>query len=347
MSSNIPKRLLVVRLSAMGDVAMTVPVIIALARAYPEVKFFMLSRKRFQHLFTSIPQVHFIEADLDGLHKGVPGLYRLSKTVLEYNIDAIADLHNVLRTKVLRSFLFNIDSAVIDKGRADKKRLIKDPDFFEPLPHATDRYAEVFKTLGYQFDLQKDEFLSASPLSKTVLEATGPKQGRWIGVAPFAAHTTKALKVNRAKKLVQQLAALENIKVLLLGGGQEEIKKLQLVAATTKNVTVVAGKLSFKDELNLISHLDVMIAMDSGNGHLAAMFQVPTITLWGNTHPYAGFAPYAQPQENQLTADRKRFPRVPTSIFGNKKVKGYKKITNTIKIKRVLGRVKSILEINP
>ena len=59
----------------------------------------------------------------------------------------------------------------------------------------------------------------------------------------------------------------------------------------------IAGKLSFKEELELIRSLDVMVSMDSGNAHLAAMQDVKTITLWGVTHPYAGFAPFHQPED--------------------------------------------------
>ena len=58
--------------------------------------------------------------------------------------------------------------------------------------------------------------------------------------------------------------------------------------------------------------------MDSGNGHLAAMYGIPVITVWGVTHPYAGFAPFLQPEENSITADREQFPLIPTSVYGNK-----------------------------
>jgi ADP-heptose:LPS heptosyltransferase len=339
----LPQRLLIVRLSAMGDAAMCVPVLLALHRAYPEVELVMLSRKRFQPLFKNIPNLTFVAAKLDQEHKGAPGLYRLAQELKAHRIDAIADLHDVLRTKILRTFLYGIPKSVIDKGRSDKKQLVNDPDFFKPLKHTTERYADVFRNLGFELDLKNGEFLPQIPLDEDILNITEVKNKKWIAVAPFAAHQTKSLKINRAKKIVKQLAALEDVQVFLFGGGAREIKKLELVAATTAHVTLVAGRLNFTQELALISNLDAMIAMDSGNGHLAALYHVPVITLWGNTHPYAGFAPYAQPAANQLTADRSRYPLIPTSIFGDKKVDGYKKITNTIKVKHILNRVKEIL----
>jgi ADP-heptose:LPS heptosyltransferase len=329
----------------MGDVAMTIPVILALSRAYPELELMMLSRKRFEPLFHNIPHLKFIEADLDQEHKGFKGLYKLAQVIKEYKIDAVADLHDVLRTKILRSFLIGIRKSVIDKGRRDKKRLINDPKFFEPLQHSTERYADVFRKLGFDITLKSNEFLPTMRLSNEIIKVTGEKCKQWIGVAPFAAHETKSLKVNRAKKLVKQLSAIGDVQILLFGGGESEVKKLRLVAATTSNVVIIAGKLSFEQELNLISNLDAMVAMDSGNGHLASLYSIPTTTMWGNTHPHAGFAPYAQPSENQFTVNRKKFPLVPTSIFGDKKIEGYKKVIQSIKIKEVVKRVKEILGI--
>jgi ADP-heptose:LPS heptosyltransferase len=102
----------------------------------------------------------------------------------------------------------------------------------------------------------------------------------------------------------------------------------------------VAGKFSFSEELQLISNLNVMLSMDSGNGHLAAMFGVDVVTIWGATHPYAGFAPFGQTREQQLLPDLDRYPLLPTSIYGNKKIKAYKKVMHDIEPKKVLEKVK-------
>ena len=106
----------------------------------------------------------------------------------------------------------------------------------------------------------------------------------------------------------------------------------------------MVGRLSFADELALISHLDLMLAMDSGNAHLAANYGVPTLTLWGVTHPYAGFAPYGQSEENSLVADRNQYPLVPTSVFGNKYPEGYEKSITTISLQDILRKIATILE---
>jgi len=89
--------------------------------------------------------------------------------------------------------------------------------------------------------------------------------------------------------------------------------------------------------LELISNLDVMLSMDSGNAHIAAMLGVKVITLWGATHPFAGFLPFNQPLETALVSDREKYPLLPTSVYGNKKVAGYEDAMRTISVESILN----------
>ena len=102
----------------------------------------------------------------------------------------------------------------------------------------------------------------------------------------------------------------------------------------------MAGQLKLHQELQLISNLDVMLSMDSGNAHIAAMLGVKVITLWGATHPYAGFSPFDQPKENFLVSDRNMFPKLPTSVYGNKKVAGYEDAMRTILPESIVLKIK-------
>ena len=106
----------------------------------------------------------------------------------------------------------------------------------------------------------------------------------------------------------------------------------------------MAGKLSFRRELELISNLDLMLSMDSGNGHMAAMYEIPVITLWGNTHPYAGFVPFRQPLENSLTSDLSEYPFIPTSIYGDKIIPGYEDCMKSIDTTTVVEKINNILK---
>ncbi len=340
---NLPQRILVIRLSAMGDVAMCVPVFLALHKKYLSVEVIMLSRKRFKSILQPLPNVHFIEAQVDDVHKGVLGLWKLSKALKSQHIDAVADLHDVLRSRILRTFLSKSLTAVINKGRSDKKKLVRDATFFKPLKHTTQRYADVFRELGFEIDLAND-FLQKRTVSNQIHEKIGKNTSKWIGFAPFAAHRTKALGIEKATEIAQEIMRLENVQVLLFGGGKKEIQLLDQIAQKTGAINL-AGQFNFDEELDLISNLDAMIAMDSGNGHLAAMYGIPVVTLWGNTHPYAGFAPYAQPIENQITVDRTAYPLVPTSIFGKTILDGYEDITDYIETRTVINRLKGLISV--
>ena len=330
------------RLSAMGDVAMTVPVLRAFSKQYPDVKITVISSPFFKPFFDKIPNVTFFAFDKNGKHKGFLGLFRLFQDLRERNIDAFADLHNVLRSKVIR-VLFALSGkkvAFTDKGRKEKKEVTRAVNkIFRPLPTVFERHAKVFEALGFPINLSNPRFPDKSKLSSEILAVVGEKNEKWIGIAPFAQHDSKVYPLNLMEKVIDQLAENPSHKILLFGGGKKEIEVLEILSKSHNNVISVAGKLKFNQEIQLISNLDVMLSMDSGNGHIAAILGVKTLTLWGATHPYLGFSPFHQPEENSLVSDRNLYPNLPTSIYGNKKVDGYEDVMRTILPESVVEKV--------
>ncbi len=145
------------------------------------------------------------------------------------------------------------------------------------------------------------------------------------------------------QQVIDRLAADSATTLFLFGGGKDERSVLKRYAADRPNIVVVAGgKFTLKQELKIISHLDVMLSMDSANAHMAAMQGTNVVSLWGATHPYAGFGPFNQPATNALTADREKYPFLPTSIYGNKKVEGYDDVMHTITPDAVVTKVKHV-----
>lgn len=336
------KHLLVIRLSAMGDVAMAVPVLKAFSDQYPEIKITVLTKAFFAPIFSQLPQVNVHIADVKGKHQGFFGLYRLYKELKSEKIDAVADLHRVLRSTVLKAFfrLGGFQVVRINKGRARKKALVSGKvDGFRQLRRTHERYRQVFVQLGFEFELPKKSVLPTQPMSDKTREIFGEGGKLAIGIAPFAAFKGKMYPLHLMEEVVSQLSASNKYHIFLFGGGQEELEQLSLWETAYPNVTNASEKLTFEEELRLISNMKVMLAMDSGNGHLAAMYGVSTITLWGVTHPYAGFAPFGQPPENSLLADRKKFPAIPTSIYGNTMPEGYEKAMETIAPETILKRI--------
>lgn len=340
-----PTHILVIRLSAMGDVAMTVPVLRVLAQTYPELKITVLSRPFFKPFFEEIPNVDFLEADVYGEHKRF-GLVKLANRAKDLGIDAVADLHNVIRSKIITKYLKfkGIEIATIDKGRAEKKALIAAKGKnISPIKSTHQRYADVFEKLGFPLDLSTFTAPPQKRLTPKLNGLIGVEPKKLIGIAPFAAHQSKMYPLSLMAEVIRELDATDKCRIFLFGGGKKEIKQLQQLENPFANVTNLSGKLTFEEELMLISNLDLMLSMDSGNGHLAAMYGVPVITLWGVTHPYAGFVPFNQPESNQLTSDRVKFPLIPTSIYGNKFPKGYEEVMKTIAPKTVVDKVMEVL----
>ena len=292
----------------MGDVAMTVPVLSAFSKAHPTIKLTVLTKKQFAPLFRDLKMVSVISADFKTDYKGVFGLYRLSKLLRNTQLEAVADLHNVLRTKVLKFFLPRIMFIQIDKGRAEKKALITAKKR-TPLRTTTQRYADVLRSLGFEFEIDNPTF----PVPKLLDAATTKKLGAFsnssIGIAPFAAYASKTYSI----------------------------------ASKYSNVFCVAGKFSLAQELDIISNLKVMLSMDSSNGHMAAMLGVKVVTLWGVTHPYAGFAPFHQEVSNNLLSNQEKYPKIPTSIYGNKYPEGYEFAMQTITVESVIKSVQDAL----
>ena len=339
------KHILVIRLSAMGDVAMTVPVLRALVAQHPNVKVTVVSRAYFKPFFEGIPRVNFFTADIKKRHKGLGGLLKLFRELNELHFYAVADLHNVLRSRIItRLFAFrNKKTATTDKARAQRKALTRSKNkVFEPLTAITQRHAETFAKLGFPVDLDHPVFPEKKELTPDVLKTVGKKEGIWIGIAPFAQHRSKMYPNDLLKEVLSGLSKQEEHKIFLFGGGQAEIKLLKKIAKNKNNVMVVAGKLTLRQELQLISNLDVMLSMDSGNAHIAAMLGTKVVTLWGATHPYAGFAPFNQPLSNALLSDREKYPMLPTSVYGNKKVAGYEDAMRTILPDTVIAKVKEV-----
>lgn len=341
------KNLLIIRLSAMGDVAMTVPVVRALINQYPDVKVTVVSRPFFQPFFEDIPRVEFFAADVKNTYKGFSGIYRLYQDLKKLNIDAVADFHNVLRSKILRTFfrLSGIKTAYTDKGREARKALTRSENkIFEPIKTVFERHTDTLAKLGYPIELNNQPESFRKELNAAIFSITGKKENKkWVGIAPFAQYQTKVYPQDLMTKVIRELSQNTTYKIFLFGGGGEELKKLLELQQNIQNVVVVAGKLSFNDELLLIRHLDIMLSMDSGNAHIAAMYGVPVVTLWGQTHPYTGFAPFNQPQANCITSDREKYPMIPTSVYGKKQVIGYEDVMRTITPETVVNKINTIL----
>lgn len=339
--------ILVIRFSAMGDVALSVPVLRELLDAHPQLKITVLTRASFAPLFSGLPRTTVFTADLSGKHKGLTGLFALFQTLKKMDFDAVADIHDVLRSRIIRGFfrLISVPVSVIDKGRKEKKQLTRRHNkILKPLKPTTERYADVFRKLGFDITLSHQLKRNVQPLPGFMhKKSIGAKTSTWIGIAPFAKHTGKQYPPEMTEQVIAGLDKNET-SLFVFGGGENEKNIAAKWASSYPSVQNIIGKMSLQEELALISNLDVMLTMDSSGMHLASIVGTPVISIWGASHPFAGFLGYGQSEDNALMHPVECRP---CSVFGNKRcfrtddpyvcLKGLKAVEVVGKVGKVKG----------
>lgn len=312
----------VARFSAMGDIAMTVPAVYAACAANPDVRFVVVTRKAFAPIYAQRPgNLEVLGIDLrEGRYKGAAGMFRLATDLRRRGVTDFADLHNVLRTKILSLCLRlrGVRVRRLDKQRRQRRRLCADGALAaQPLTRVIDRYADVFAALG--LECRPDNFAGYACAAEAE-DNMQPASTR-IGIAPFAAHRGKVYPTERMFEVVETLARRPDTRIYLFGGGKTEAPVLAQWTAQLRGrgldvVDMAAAKAGFAGEISVISTLDAMVSMDSGNMHLAALCHVPVVSIWGATHPAAGFSPW-KGEASLMLGDEELACR-PCSIFGNK-----------------------------
>jgi ADP-heptose:LPS heptosyltransferase len=301
------KTILILRFSAMGDVAIAASVMREIAAQNPDTHFIFVTRTFFAPFFAHIPNLEVFSVDFNGKYKGFSGLIRLYRDLnRNYKIDAIADLHDVLRTKKIKLFfrlsLKKIKIETIKKGRKEKRALCNINTQKTQLTMTWLRYTEVFQKIKK---------------IKTEIKPTPipffPEKVKKIGVSPFAQHKGKMYPSELMEKVLELLN--NHYEIYLFGGGKSEQELCEQWQTKFSNVHSLVGKHTLTEELKFISTLDVMLSMDSSGLHLASLCQVPCVSIWGATHPYSGFVGFGQEQNPQIQLD---LPCRPCSVYGNK-----------------------------
>ncbi|RYY68959.1 MAG: glycosyltransferase family 9 protein [Chitinophagaceae bacterium] len=312
--STYPRHILVLRFSALGDVAMTVPVIRNLLVQNPSLEITFASVPFVEPLFDGMPRLHFYPVDIKNEFRGFAGLYRLAKKIKsEVAFDAIADVHDVLRTKILRFFLGR-PTQVIDKGRKEKRELTRaGHKKLRPLKTGFQRYADVFLKFGIELHLDINTGINKPSPNRQLLPAD-PVNNRFIGIAPFAKHSAKMYPLTKMEQVVDLLLMQEYFQIIVFTS-KEERQSIESWVKKSPRIHVIGGSMNLADELNLMSQMQVMITMDSANMHLASLSAVPVVSVWGGTHPFLGFLGWGQDYENVVQTD---LPCRPSSVFGNK-----------------------------
>ena len=310
---------LVMRLSALGDVAMTIPVLYPVCRANPGTRFVMLTKKWPASMFHDRPDnLVVLGIDVKKEYKGLPGLIRLASQLhRQYRFTAVADLHNVLRTRIIGLCLKlkGIPEAHLDKERARRKALVNHKSD-QPVTPTIARYRRVFEQLGMPAPDDFTRLFDGKPAPDSpIVREKGPGQ-RWIAVAPFSAHEGKCYPLDLMAQVVKKLSARGNYWIFLMGGGKDEKIALRPIVRDNKNVISMAEiKHGFLDEYALLAKCDLMLTMDSANMHLASLMDLKAVTIWGATAPACGFQGYGQNEADDIQLD---MDCRPCAIYGER-----------------------------
>ncbi len=336
------KRILIIRLSSLGDVAIAAHIVQALNQQRQDIELTVLTKEKFKSIFEPLG----INIETISDHARIKELIQRAKEIeKKHKIDYVADLHSVLRSWVVDGYFWlkGKKIAIINKGKKEKRKLTRRrKKILKKLKHTAERYAEVFEKIGIAIDLNK--YKPNYSLFKQKKAYYKNQNITLIGFAPFAAHKTKEYPVDKTEKIIQELNKLDNFEILIFGGGKREKQIAQNWANKFSKVKNLIGKHNLQEEISIIGELDLIVTMDSGNMHLASLTGTKNITIWGGTHPYLGFAPFKNFDEN--LAIQKDLPCRPCSVFGSEKC--YRKDFECLNIEpeTILNKIKETCQEN-
>jgi heptosyltransferase-2 len=274
-------KFLIIRFSSIGDIVLTSPVIRCLKQQVPDAQVHFLTKREFRPLVAPNPYINKVLV--------LDTSWDLMIHQLQYEeYDYIIDLHHNLRTMRIKNALKGVPAFSFEKLNIQKWLLTALKINRLPEMHIVDRYMNTLKKLGVTNDgkgldyfIPEKEFIAAHdvPLS----HAFG-----FVGIVIGAAFTTKKLPVHKLKALCKDIA----YPIVLLGGEEDKAAGDEIAAVDDIKVYNSCGKFSLHESADLVRRSKLIVSNDTGLMHIAAAFKKPIISIWGNTVPEFGMAPY-------------------------------------------------------
>ena len=313
------RNVLVMRLSVLGNVAMTIPVLYPVCKANPDTRFIMLTKKWPASMFHDRPaNLKVVDFDVNENHSGLIGLLKLAAQLHKlYDIDAVADLHNVSGTWIIDAYMKfrGAKIARLDREKPKRRALVNHKSN-EPVTPIHERYRNAFRQLGFEAPDNFTHLYEGRDWPTSPIVLNKEEGQRWIAVSPFSSHKGKAYPLELMEQVIAELTKHENYRIFLMGGGKSEKIALRPIARKYKNVVSMAEvKHKFIDEYALLGTCDLMLTMESANMHLASLVDLQAMTIWGPTSPSCGYLGYNQVEEDDIQLD---MDCRPCSITGDK-----------------------------
>ena len=328
-------KFLIIRFSSIGDIVLTTPVIRCLRKQFPDAEIHFLTRQTFRNIVAHNPYI-------DKIHT-LGGSFELMLHELKTEeYDHIIDLHHNVRTLRVKRFLKNVKAFSFNKLNVEKYLLTGFKINVLPQKHIVDRYLETVRSLGVKNDgLGLDYFIPEKDVVKNE-ELPASHMHGYLAVVIGAALATKKLPIHKLKELC---AAIDHPLILL--GGKEDHEAATAIAATdTVKIYNACGKFNLNESADLVRRSKLVITHDTGLMHITAAFQKPVISIWGNTVPAFGMAPYYGRNSKQHfdVVEINRLWCRPCSKIGYKKCPlGHFKCMEKIAVNDIVNLVKQSL----
>lgn len=276
-----PAKILVIRFSSMGDIIYTTPVVRCLKEQLPDAEIHFLTKEGFKYIYQNNPY-------LTKLHTLKPRLKDTIKDIKAEQFDLIIDLHNNLRTSIIK-FSTQIPASTYKKNRVSKWLALKFKwkRFISP-EHLVDRYMDTVKFLGVKNDNKPIDYYIAKTykLADFLPESHRPK---FVAFVIGATHFTKRLPNHKIIDICKGL----DLPIVLLGGKDVEENAQQIKAVLGDQVYSTCGQTNLDQSVYLVSQAHKVIGFDTGLTHISEAFNRPLASIWGGTTPeLLGVQPY-------------------------------------------------------
>lgn len=274
------KKYLIIRLSSIGDIVLTTPVVRCLKEQCAPCQVHYLTRQTYQEVVSANPYIDRVFT----INKSVKEVLPVLK---DENYDLIIDLHKNWRSMAVRRKL-GIKSTSFDKLNIRKWLLVNCKIDRLPHVHIVDRYMQTVAGLGVTNDgCGLDYFIPPEVIVPMESLPSSHQQG-YVTVVIGGRHNTKQLPAEKTIALCRGIKA----PVILLGGPEDTAQGDIIAVADPKHVFNACGKFSLSQSARLVEHASLVITNDTGLMHVAAAFNKKVISIWGNTVPEFGMYPY-------------------------------------------------------
>jgi ADP-heptose:LPS heptosyltransferase len=271
-------KILILRFSSIGDIVLTSPVVRCLKQQLPNAEIHFATKNKFKSLLECNPYI-------DKIHVLNNSIFDLIGELQTEKFDVIIDLHNNLRTRIIKTFVGK-KSYSFNKLNFEKWLMVNLKINRLPNVHIVDRYLAATKKLGIKNDGKGlDFFISVE--DENFGKNYAQSSGSYIAFAIGGQFVTKKLPQERMVELIN----LQNKKIVLLGGKEDELVA-NYILSNTKNTESFCGKVSLHQSAAIIKYADLVLTHDTGLMHIAAAYQKKINIFWGNTIPQFGMYPY-------------------------------------------------------